>query len=77
MAASLYENLLVTVGLYAGEMNGRCIALPPGLDGEDAIADYAVNLVREYMSKTGNDTPFCAFVESKLLDKFPKGAYCR
>ena len=76
MGASLRDNLLVTVGLYAGEMNCRCIDLPEGLDGEDALADYAVVIVREYM-KTGHDTPFCEFVEQKLLEKFRKGAYRR
>ena len=75
MAATTYENLLVTMALYAGEFyQDDRIDLPPGNEGEDVLADFCVECVREYMvmheSDPDGDNPFCDFAADKLFDRF-------
>lgn len=71
MAANIYENMLVTMGLYAGEMDrNNTINLPTGNEGEDILADFCVDAVEKYLENE-NDTPFCEYAESLLREKFP------
>ena len=70
--ATTYENLLVTMALYAGEFYdmGK-IDLPPGNEGEDVLADFCVKCVTEYMIRPKDeDDPFCDFCMDKLFDRF-------
>lgn len=67
---TLRENLLVSMGLYAGELDAaHAIDIPYGTTGEDELAEFVVECVDEYM-KQEVDEPFDLFAENKLLWKY-------
>lgn len=79
MKATIRENLMTTMALYAGEMSANhIITLPQGNDGEDALADYCAACASEYLMELDRyeDYPFCDFAQDKLLDRFGKPITC-
>lgn len=70
MSANTRENLLVTMALYAGEMdaNGN-IYLPHGIDGEDELADFCVECVDAYLHNEHHIT-FGEYAEQCLMESF-------
>lgn len=84
MSANTRENLLVTMALYAGEMNAHDnIDLPFGNEGEDALADFCVECVDRWMAPDGlvdenGDCPeisFEEYAEQCLVERFPHVEY--
>lgn len=70
MAATMHENLISTMALRAGQMEAiGSITLPSGVSGEDRIADYCADKVREY-EMSGSDEPFDLFIEEALTKRF-------
>lgn len=70
MMANLRENLLVTMALYAGEMNAHNnIDLPSGNEGEDALADFCAGCVDAYLDNEHHIT-FDEYAEQCLVDRF-------
>lgn len=69
MSATIRENMLVTMGMYAGELaQQRVIKLPSGNDGEDMLADFCVECVDRWMAPDGlvdenGDCPDISFEE--------------
>lgn len=69
---SVRDNLLVTAGARAAYMDMRgTIDLPGGLEGEDRLAEFIVDVVRAY-GKIPDDTPFDEFIERELVCEFGK-----
>ena len=63
----------MTVGVRAGFMDGNgWIDIPPGLDAEDELANYAAEIVDEYMHSHQPES-FDEFVERKLHIKYGNG----
>lgn len=80
MVASVYENLLVTMALYAGEMNvNDNIDLPSGNVGEGVLAEFCVECVKRWMAPDGlvdengdyPDISFCEYAKQCLVERFP------
>lgn len=70
MSATIRENLLVSMAMYAGEMDQTCeIDLPFGTGGEDELADFCVDCVDHYM-QTDMDIPFDIYAQECLASKF-------
>ena len=73
MSATIRENLLVTMGLYAGDMLS-CDAIrfkTVGNELEDELADFCVDCVDHYLNAPRYaDVPFCEYAEIALLKKF-------
>lgn len=70
MSATIRENLLVSMAMYAGEMDQTCeIDLPYGTGGEDELADFCVDCVDHYM-QTDMDIPFDLYAQECLASKF-------
>lgn len=70
MSATIRENLLVSMAMYAGEMDQTCeIDLPYGTVGEDDLADFCVDCVDCYM-QTDMDIPFDIYAQECLASKF-------
>ena len=66
----LRDNLLVTAGVRAGFMwESGDIKLPPGLEGEDDVANYISREVDYYLAKDDRD-PFDLFIEESLLARY-------
>lgn len=88
MSATIRENLLVSMAMYAGEMDQICeidlpygtADLPYGTAGEDDLADFCVDCVDHYM-QTDMDIPFDIYAQECLASKFgrkeeSKTEYC-
>lgn len=76
MSATIRENMLVTMGMYAGELaQQHAIQLPSGNDGEDMLADFCVKCVDDYVE--GFDLPFIEYAEDCLLRRFPHPQYAQ
>ena len=70
MSANIRENLLITMALYAGEMNANGnIYLPSGNEGEDILADFCAGCVDAYLDNGGH-IPFCEYAERCLMARF-------
>ena len=70
MGATIRENLLVTMAMYAGEMDQTLeIDLPFGTVGQDDLADFCVNCVDHWM-KTEMDIPFDIYAQECLVSKY-------
>lgn len=78
MSATIRENLLVSMGMYAGNMM-QCgaIKLPYGTAGEDALADFCVECVDNFIEHDNNvgqirgmDIPFDDYAIECLASKF-------
>lgn len=70
MGATIRENLLVAMAMYAGEMDQTLeIDLPYGTVGEDDLADFCVDCVDCYM-QTDMDIPFDIYAQECLASKF-------
>ena len=68
--ASIHENLIATMALRAGQMEGLgLIALPSGVEGEDLIADFCVDKVEEFQLYHFEE-PFDIFIETELQKRF-------
>ena len=69
----LYENsLYVTIGCRAGTMDMMNeIDLPTGVDGEDALAICAEEIVTAWVNREDDDMPFDEFIENRLKETFP------
>ena len=66
----MHENLISTMALRAEQMEAiGSITLPSGISGEDRIADYCADKVREY-EMSGSDAPFDLFIEEALTTRF-------
>ena len=73
MSATIRENLLITMALYAGDMNrADVIDLPIGVEGENELAEYCVECVDEFLDHDvfDSDLPFDEFAENRLIKKF-------
>lgn len=69
---SIRENMLVTMGLYAGELDAaHQIGIPSGAPSEDELAEFVAACVDEYL-EPGNriDEPFDLYAETRLLEKY-------
>ena len=70
MSATIRENLLVTMAMYAGEMDQTLeIDLPYGTVGEDELTDFCVDCADHYM-QTDMDIPFDIYAQECLASKF-------
>lgn len=71
---SLRDNLLVTAGARAAYMDSKdCIDLPGGVEGEDILAGFIVDMVDQYMYADAiciGVEPFDVYIEKALLAKF-------
>lgn len=81
MSATIRENLLVTMGVYAGDMNREdAIDLPHGVDGEDELANFCVECVDNFIERDnsigrddhGMDISFEEYAIVCLLRKYGK-----
>lgn len=79
MSATIRENLLVTMALYAGEMVEKgIISLPFGNEGEDVFADFCAECVDRWMAPDGlvdengdrPDIAFCTYAQQALMELF-------
>ena len=72
MKACERENLMITMGMYAGSlMEKGIIEIPEGLEGEDILADFIAESVSVYQqTRKIDDVPFCAFAEDALMIRF-------
>lgn len=69
---NIRDNLLVTIGRRAAYMDVlEYIELPAGSNGEDVLADFAVELAEQWMSED-HDMSFDEFIETELEKRFPK-----
>ena len=70
---SVRDNLLITAGSRAGFMNAAgFIDIPPGIDAEDELAEYILDIVHEYASADQPES-FDEFIERKILIKYGDG----
>lgn len=71
---SLRDNLLVTAGARAAYMDSKdCIDLPGGVEGEDILAEFIVDMVDQYLYANAiaiGVEPFDIYIETALLDRF-------
>ena len=70
---SIRDNLLVVMGMYAGDMNrADVIDLPIGVEDENELAEYCVECVDEFLDHDvfDGDLPFDEFAENRLKKKF-------
>jgi len=72
MRATVKENLMITMGMYAGSlMEKGVIEIPEGNEGEDILADFIAESVSAYQeTRKIDDLPFCAFAEDALMVRF-------
>lgn len=72
MKADIRENLIATMGMYAGSlMEKGVIEIPEGLEGEDVLADFITESVSVYQkTRKIDDLPFCTFAEDALMARF-------
>lgn len=76
MAATIRENLLVAMGMYAGEMDQDDeIDIPSDIAGEDELADFCVECVDDYL-KYAYDIPFDEYAVQCLSSKYGRPNYC-
>ena len=70
MSATLRENLIATMAMYAGEMDAhQHIHIPCGVAGEDSLADFCVKCVNDYLNKN-IDIPFDEYATTCLQQQF-------
>lgn len=72
---SLRDNLLVTAGARAAYMDGmtETISLPGGIEGEDVLAEFIVDMVDQYLYANAiaiGVEPFDIYIEKALINKF-------
>lgn len=69
---NIRDNMLVTLGVRAGHMEGMgLISLPGTSYGEDEVAEFAVAAVDEYL-KNDLDIGFDEYIETALGRKYGK-----
>lgn len=70
MSATMHENLIATMAVRAAQMEAiGCFTLPHGSAGEDHIANFCADKVREY-EISNTDEPFDLFIEAALREHF-------
>ena len=69
---NIRDNLLVTFGVRAGQMDGMGVISLPGTSyGEDEVAAFAVTVVDEYI-QNDPDVSFDEHIETALEEKYGK-----
>lgn len=68
---NIRDNLLVTMGARAAYMHDKgCVELPSGVEGEQELAKFVVQIVDEYMRNFVYGRNFDEFIEKAIVKEY-------